>query len=202
MPTQTADPTQFVEELRKFDLSRMTSKWMLERNPFIFGDDQDLCVNWKHDLGARIGVDPRAIQLVGSACVGFSLSPNKAYRKFDSSSDVDVAAISDLHFDIAWTWMRNLGAERHRLPPVAKAALEDHRERLVYWGAIASDRILAYLPFGKIWVPGLSAMSARDPIGGRNINVRIFRDFTALRAYHLANFEKLRDNAYADNPER
>jgi hypothetical protein len=178
--------TDIRAELGALPTSMFVSRWLLERIPHVFGDDFDLYLEWKHDLGTRLGVDPRAITLVGSAASGFSFSPQRALQPFHERSDVDVAVVSAHHFDIVWRWLRSLSVERYRLPRYVQGQIDDHRERLVYWGAIATDRLLHYTPLGKQWIPALSEVAKRLPgNNSRDVNVRLFREFEALRAYQM-----------------
>jgi predicted nucleotidyltransferase len=169
------------------------SRWLLERVPFVFAEDFDAYLAWKHDLGDRLDVDPRAICLVGSAASGFSLSPQRAFQVFGERSDIDVAVVSAQHFDMVWRWLRSLGAERYRLPQYVQAQIDDHRERLVYWGAIATDKFLQYTPLGKAWVPALAEAAQRLPNAAHDVNVRLFREFETLRTYQAHCCDKIRD---------
>lgn len=187
------DPNVLYDDLRaQQPLDMVVSRWILEATPVLFGTDHELYWRWKHRLGKTFQLDPKCLVLVGSAALGFSMNPNKLGKPFDDESDVDVAAISSAHFDSAWRWMRSLGAQRYKLPPIAQAAIDDHRTRLIYFGAIASDRILPHLPFGAHWKDGLLAMQPQEPVNGRTINVRIYRDFESLRTYQHIAFRTLR----------
>src|SRR5690606_3802231 len=96
--------------------------------------------------------------LIGSAAVGLSLNPDKNFKEFNEESDIDVAVVSDHYFDISWHHLRNLGPRRHRLSTKEKLALQDHRERLIYWGTIATDKIIQILPFGASWMKSIDEM--------------------------------------------
>ncbi len=71
------------------------------------------------------------------------------------------------------------------LSPRQKEALSDHVTKLIYFGAVATDRILDLLPFAQEWLAGLSNMAGIDPTAGRIINARVYRDFDALRKYQM-----------------
>jgi hypothetical protein len=60
-------------DLRALPTSMFVSRWLLERIPHVFCDDFELYLQWKHDLGTSLGVDPRAIILVGSWSAPFRL---------------------------------------------------------------------------------------------------------------------------------
>lgn len=184
-------------ELIESDPSIFVSKWILERTPFIFGEAGHLSfISWRKSLADRIRVDPCAMVVAGSSGVGISLSPNKNFRPFDGGekrSDIDIAIVSGFHFEIAWRHLRNMGSERYKLGTEALNSFNEHKSRLIYDGTIATDKILAHLPFGKEWTIALSAMSAIAPTEGRDIKARIYRDFDCLRSYHIRNVKFLRD---------
>ena len=160
-----------------------TSQYIFEAVPYVFGGDLDDYVAWKTELGARLEIDPRAICVVGSAGLGISLNPENQLRAFKSDSDVDVAVVSHRHFEIAWHHLRQLGVGILDMGPEARNALRLHRERHIFDGTIATDFILALLPFAQQWVPAFAHMAGIDPTAGREVRARIYRDFDALRLY-------------------
>ena len=74
-----------------------------------------------------------------------------------------------------------------------KDSIRDHRERLVYWGTIATDKIIQILPFGKEWINAIDEMRKIDPTIDRDINFRIYKDFESLREYQSQGIGKLKD---------
>jgi hypothetical protein len=124
---------------------------------------------------------------VGSASLGFSLSPDKSLRKFDSGSDIDVAVVSYRHFELAWDHLRKLGAQLLAMPLEAQRAVTSHKRGYVFAGAIATDSILPYLPFAARWLPAFAHMAGLAPTESRTIKARIYRDFDALREYQLTS---------------
>jgi hypothetical protein len=181
MPEQTVQ-----DSLRALAPTTFASKYMFESVPHVFGSDMDRYIEWKTQLGALIDVDPRAITIIGSAGVGVSLNPFKGLKPFGPKSDVDVAVVSAYHFELSWRFLRSMKAsERFTLSFRQRESLRDHVSRHVYFGVIATDRILEILPFAQPWVAAMSEMSGVAPTAGRDVNARIYRDFEALRAYQM-----------------
>ena len=185
--------TDFKAEIIKTDISFMTSKWIIEKVPFIFGDNLEQYIKWKEILATKIGVDSKAIVFIGSASVGFSLNPENNLRAFTERSDIDVAIISQHYFDISWHFLRNIGTKRYSLTHKELNSLDDHRNRLIYWGTIATDKIIQILPFGDKWITSLNEMATIEPTIDRVINIRIYKDFEALRAYHRSGLKIIKD---------
>lgn len=182
-----------IRDLKNEKLSQVVSKWLMERSlPHVFEGDYSLFARWKLELAAKLGVDPHSLVIVGSACVGFSLNPNKNWKAFDQDSDIDVAVISNIHFDQAWYFLRHLGSERFKYPLFIRETIEMHEATYVYWGTIATDIILGVLPFGEAWLTAIGEMSKIPPTNSRDVNLRLYKDFEALRAYQIRTLKVLR----------
>lgn len=183
-----------IEDIQNEHSSYITSKWVVERIPFLFNENFELYIDWKEMLSLQIGVDSKSIVFTGSSAVGVSLNPEKNFKAFDLSSDIDVAIISSHHFDISWHYLRNIGPSIFRMNQKEKNAIADHRQRLIYWGTIATDKIVQLLPFGQQWQKALDNMRQIEPTKDKDINFRIYKDFEALRSYQTDGINKLKDN--------
>lgn len=180
-------PAALKKDVSELTPEKFVSRWMFEATPHVFSGSQNLYIDWKHQLGSMISVDPRAITLIGTAAIGTSFNPNKNFKSFDAASDIDVAIVSAHHFDLMWRWLRTLGSSYYALSAQARAAVDDHRKNFIFKGVIATDRILQYSPLAAVWMQALNSMSAVDPTKGREINARLYADYDALRAYHVDN---------------
>jgi hypothetical protein len=183
----------FKKDLLSLDKSLIVSQWLLEPCPYIFRDDYLFYLRWKTVLGKTINVDPKDIVVIGTAGLGFSLNPYKNYKSFDEKSDIDIAIISHYHFDIAWFELRHLGTKRLRLSPIELESINDHVNRLIYWGTIATDKILHLFPFNLEWQKATDEIKKMNAIFNRDINFRIYNDYDSLRAYNINNMKKLQD---------
>ncbi len=161
------------------------SQRLIDRVPAIFDDDRSSYIAWKKKLAHGLKVDPYGVILVGSACTGYSLNPNKNFREFHDRSDLDVAVVSDRHFDEAWRFLRDMRGGAHKLSTPAQRAVNSHRSGHVFDGVIATDAFVQHLPFGRDWVPVLEEMTLEDPANGRAVKVRLYRDLFALRSYQM-----------------
>lgn len=189
---------EFLLDLIDLPTSFLVSKWLVERTPHIFENDNLEYIKWKEELSRRLNIDSKAIIFTGSSSCGFSLNPRKNYREFSETSDIDLALISNHHFDIAWRTLRNIGTKIFDLTPKQKNSYYDHINRLIYWGTIATDKILELLPFGNEWSIQLMELSQLPPANGRVINIRIYKDFESLRAYQVTNFDKLKTTLFEE----
>ena len=191
--SEPAHPTArdvLIAQLRELSADDFASRHVLERVPWLFSDRRQY-IGWKANLAIELELDPYMLLVVGSACLGFSLSPFKRFTEFGSRSDIDVAAVSERHFDAAWRWLRELENVSER-DALEQEMFRWHRRSLVFDGAIATERLLSRLPFGGKWMSALGHAGNREPTLGRKINVRIYRDFESLRKYHVSNIRKLK----------
>lgn len=172
----------------------LVTVWIIDRVPYVFKGDAGLYAEWRHDLAKNLGVDASALVITGSGAFGVSLNPDKNYKYFDDDSDIDVAIVSEHHFNVGWRTIRNLGSKFHKLSPLERASIVAHQKNYIYWGTIATDRILGVMPFGQEWSKALSEMANVDPTKGRTINARIYKDFDSLRAYQVFGLKTLMNN--------
>lgn len=161
----------------------LVSKLVLERLPHTF-DSVGQYINWRHHLAQGLGVDARDILLIGSACTGRSLSGRKKYGVFGSKSDLDIAVVSSLYFDIAWDWFRSSSPVAIGLDEDQQKRFKAHRSHYVYEGVIAADVFISYFDFGGKWLKAAQASEHLLPerLKGRPQAFRIYRDVAALRS--------------------
>ena len=177
------------------------SHFIFEAIPFAFQGDLDAWIDWKTMLAESLEVDPYDIVLTGSAAIGFSLNPTKNFKRFDDKSDFDCGVVSQYHFEAAWRYLRQLRPSWLTLSNPSKRAIEMHRKNYVFAGAIATDSILGLLPFGLEWQTVLDKMSSVPPAQNRDVKLRIYRDYDALRVYQAYNIERLRNSLYTKETE-
>lgn len=175
-------------KLKKADT--VVSDILLERIPFIFSENWAAFRAWRLRLAQLIDVDPCDIFFTGSSAAGFSLNPKKGFRDFTEASDIDLAVISAHHFDIAWRFIR--AQRRSKCDERLWASIQEHKSNYIYWGCIASDRILPYLPFGAAWLSALSTMATDEITRDRTLRLRIYRDVASLRSYQASNIQSLK----------
>ncbi len=190
------EPDALVEILKRDSASKFLEEHIFDRVPHVFDTDRSLFVGWKRTLAEAIEVDAACLTLVGGAAVGNSLTPGKNFKAFDNRSDIDVAVVSHYHFTVAWRYLRTNSVRRTRVDERTRIAWDEHVKRYIYWGTIATDRLLGVLPFGLQWLRAQSHMASIDPTKGRAVNFRIYDDFEALRSYQMMSIKTVRDSLF------
>lgn len=148
-------------------------------------------IRWRHLVATELGVDPMAVQLVGSARLGYSINPKKNFRKFHKESDLDIAVISPELFDKAWGELREIIEDVHF------SQKKNYLRKLVFEECIALDIVLPRLSFGERW------SRSRDlfiqDLGGSfrscQVNYRLYRSHGSLRSYQVKSVNIARDRA-------
>lgn len=180
-------PTQsdLIEAVDVFDF---LDEHFLRQDPFAFessdfGRFVRTCVE-------ALGVDPNAVYCIGSGAVGLSLNPKKIdnglLKPFDNDSDLDIALISETHFESAW---RDLRFKGHPVIAEMEGELAAHlrwQKKRFFDGAIIATHLLPALSFGTDWVSALVRVEeTASLILDRNVdvNVWIFRDYWSMRSY-------------------
>ena len=176
-----SDFDSFKSDLLSLPTSRFVSKWFFDKTPYIFSGNEEKYIIWRESIADKIKIDPSDILVSGSACLGYSISPHKNFKAFNSNSDVDICIISPYYFDTAWNELLQL----NELPqePKMREAVIDHRSRLIYWGTIATDKILPLLSFGPKWDKIIKDSKTIPDLENREINFRIYKDRFSVRRY-------------------
>jgi hypothetical protein len=110
-----------IDDLKKQKVETFAMRRIFDVIPFIFADTQT-CSEWNIKIAQLLRVDACSVFIIGSGCTGISLHPNKGFEAFDDGSDIDVEIVSGYHFELGWRALRELGAERYKLEPAARAA--------------------------------------------------------------------------------
>ena len=130
--------------------------------------------------------------MVGSAKLGYSLSPNKALKKFevedDGKSDIDIAVISPQLFDIYWKFFR----ESY---DVTKTNLYGYISRQIYRGYISERNLLEIDKCRIDWLDKSKEVRKKlksEMYFKHEINFRIYRDWNDMMEYHIQSIEELK----------
>lgn len=185
---------EFIQTLKTEQPESFLERNLLRRNPAVFKGNENAYFLWRVKLSELIDVDPSCIMLVGSSAMGFSLNPHNNYKEFTEDSDIDVAVISSQYFTIAWRYLRMNFSRVRNLDYRTSSAWKQHEKNYVYWGTIATDKLLGVLPFGKQWLGATTQLASVDPTFNRDINLRIYYDHDALRSYQLRGIRSLRNS--------
>lgn len=148
-------------------------------------------VQWRHRVATALGVDPMAVQLVGSARLGYSMNPRKNFRKFHEGSDLDIAVISPELFDRAWGELREIIEDK------SFSRKKNYLRKLVFEECIALDIVLPRLSFGERWSRSrdLFVQDLGSTFRNCEVNYRLYRNHGSLRNYQVRSVNIAHDRA-------
>lgn len=187
-------PTQ-TELLAADPIFDWIDRHVLRNDPFAFANANFQEFTFR--CASKFKVDPNGVFCVGSGAVGLSINPGKVeagnLKRFDSNSDLDIALISEVHFELAW---RNLRERAHPALNELEApfiAAMNHQKKRFFDGAILTNKLLTYLDFGSDWISARTAISEYVAISfDREVDVNfwVYRDYWSLRSYIATSITK------------
>ena len=185
------------------ELDLLADELVLERLPHAF-DTKRNYLQWRIGLASGLDLDPSCLRLVGSAATGRSLNPANRYKVFGTKSDLDIAVVSNAHFDIAWSWLRTADPLFVSGGPFVEELIDSHRKHYIYDGVITANSFLSYLPFGTAWSQAMvrSQADLPDNLQGRPMSMRIYRDHHSLRLAVVESLRKYRLYLHADTEDQ
>lgn len=181
-------PAQLLEEIHAAPtLGAFLDARLFVALPWIFGDEAASFDAWRAAAAKTAGLSPESFVMVGSAAVGYSLSPRKPGRPFrpargdERPSDIDIAIVAPELFTTAWDML--VYSDRRR---TLRRPWED-REKLrrdVYWGTISDFNVLPGTDAARM-LRLIGAATSRQPrLLGHPPRIRIYRRREDLREYH------------------
>lgn len=183
---------EFWKEFRSLgqEVDYFVTARLFDGTPTVWPEEIDY-VKWRHLVATELGVDPMAVQLVGSARLGYSLNPRKNFRKFHGDSDLDIAIISPELFDRAWGELREI------IEDELFSQKKNYLRKLVFEECIALDIVLPRLSFGEQWSRSRDVFIQDLGSAFRNceINYRLYRNHRSLRSYQVKSVNIARDRA-------
>jgi hypothetical protein len=141
-------------------------------------------------VARELDVDANGIYLIGSGAIGLSINPGNVIggnlKLFEQESDLDLAIISEVHFEAAWRELRRaVQPTLDEIPEDLRKNLDWQRKRF-FDGAILAHKLLSVLSFGPIWQPALVRVAEHVAVlldEERPLNIWIYRDYWSLRNY-------------------
>jgi hypothetical protein len=145
---------------------------------------------FKQRVAAAFGTEQ--VHLAGSGNWGYSLHPEKSFKPFDNSSDLDVAVISNEQFNQLWSEMRRGHRQKwHLLPDQERKNLRRNAEN-VYAGFISPLWLPDYQSAKRLeFRRHFNRLSDRN-VGFRPVKAFFFKNLDEAVSYYERGFVKAR----------
>ena len=193
---------EFANILLSNPLDVVVQKYIFTGTPFVFRDQPKRSELLTQHLSDSLSLSERKIIVVGSAKIGFSLSPDNFPRQFSDNSDIDIVVIDRTLFDQFWITMLQWNYPwRYRLG-VADWDWAKKRMTDLYWGWLEPDKIhyeglsfpSALRPLRDIstnWFNAFRSLSHYPEFVRRNVSGRLYRTRKHALLYHKNGLQKL-----------
>lgn len=180
------DFTMFVKDDRN-SVDRIMNKYLLFGIPYLYKDDESTYFELKEEISEHFNIQQTQVYVVGSAKLGFSISPQKRFKDLDEDSDIDVAIIDEKLFDEYWKRVYSLNIDL-----ISRSEDDDKKYKrfidYLFRGWVRPD----YFP-GKMsneWFEYFKGLYGKY---NRKVSVGIYRDNEFFMGYHRNNIIKLRE---------
>lgn len=177
---------EFVDMLRNERLDQIVDEHLFAGMPFSFSAQTEVYQAMIKAISSGLQVSQNDICVVGSARIGFSLSPHKFGEPFGRYSDIDIIVVSSSLFDASWIDMlTNRRGMWSSFQGRTRDSLIEHREKYyIYNGWIYPLSVAEALSIGHPWLSTFNGLSRIPELSGRPISSRLYRTWDHARAYH------------------
>lgn len=158
---------------------------------FVFRDDDEKYFKLKRAIAQKFGLNPQDIIMIGSAKLGFSISPLKLWKPFNEDSDIDMVIISPEVFDKFWKELYDFNI---KLTDRTEEEDRQYRVFLDYFfkGWLRPDMFPFSYTGRREWFEFFKSISYGE-IGDHKVSGAIFRNHDFYECYHTGNIRTIRN---------
>ena len=183
----------FKEKLATRPTSDIVQEVLFDAFPYCFKEKPSSYGIFRKEICDIFQIHPQNFSIVGSAKVGFSLSPEKFGREFNESSDIDVVLVSEELFQEIWLQLIEFKRKTlFKLDRRYKERFETLQYSLFY-GIIRLDRLSDDFDFAKKWWVFFNKLSVDKRFGPRRIRGALFKSWKHVSLTYEENIRKLRE---------
>lgn len=157
---------------------------------FVFQGDEEKHFRLKQTIAQRFGSNPQDVIMIGSAKLGFSISPLKLWKPFDDESDIDMVIVSPEVFDKFWKELYDFNIE---LTDRSEEEDRQYHRFLSYFfkGWLRPDMFPFSYSGRTEWFEFFKSISYGD-YGDHKIGGAVFRKHGFYEGYHTRNIGAIR----------
>jgi len=157
---------------------------------FVFQGDEEKYFKLKKTIAQRFELNPQSVIMIGSAKLGFSISPLKLWKPFNDDSDIDMVIISPEVFDKFWKELYDFNIE---LTDRSEEEDKQYHDFLSYFfkGWLRPDMFPFSYSGRTEWFEFFKSISYGN-YGDHKISGAIFRNHDFYECYHSRNIRAIR----------
>jgi len=183
----------FKTKLRDKSISDLVvvQRYITHGSPFVFEGDDDKYFKLKKTIAENFALNPEAVIMIGSAKLGFSISPLKRWQPFRDESDIDMVIISSDIFDRFWKELYDFNI---KLTDRTMEEEEKYYSFLDYFfkGWLRPDLFPFSYAGRKEWFDFFKSISYGE-FGDYKVSGAIFRNHDFYEFYHTNNIRAIRN---------
>jgi len=197
---------EFRRALLTTPLNEVVGKYIFEGVPYVFRETPELMEALRNHLCNDLGISAESTIVIGSAKIGFSLSPDAFFRQFSEESDIDVLVVEERIFDDIWkTVLKWHYPRRIRGLGGMDGAWGRRRRKDLYWGWFVPDKIkYEGLSFPEVlkplrdistaWFNAFKSLSHFPEFSRRNITGRLYRTWDHALLYQIDGLRQIKES--------
>jgi predicted nucleotidyltransferase len=168
----------------------IVQRHIIHPQPYVFDGDENKYFSLKRNISDFFRINPEDVKMVGSAKLGFSISPEQLWKPFDDESDIDMVIVSNRVFDEFW---KDLYDFNINLTVRTKDEQTAYHKFLKYFfkGWIRPDFFPFNYPQRQHWFEFFKSISYGE-YGYRKVTGAIYRDMDFFERYHVMNVKRMR----------
>lgn len=158
--------------------------------PYVFSEKDSLYIDLKLACSKNFKINPNEVMMVGSAKLGFSISPEKLWKPCGDDSDIDVVLISETLFEEYWRDLLGF-----KIDLAVRTDSEDGRYRdfleYLFKGWLRPDLFAFSFHKRKEWFDFFESLSY-GRYTQRKISAALFKNYYFFEKYHALNIKNIR----------
>ncbi len=184
-------PNDLERILEEKPVTDLVQEYLFDGIPYCFKDSPEQYNLFRKTICNKFNIHPQNFTVVGSAKIGFSLSPDKYGKPFSDSSDIDVVLVSEELFQNLWIQLLEYKrtASYRFSNQYVKKRFEDF-QHILFFGSIRLDMISEDFPFAKEWWEFFNNLSIDRRFGPRRIRAMIFKSWKHVSYYYENGIRK------------
>ena len=184
--------------LKTHDIDWIIDNHIFGGPPFYSSNHPEVHDQVVRSISKGLNVAPSNICVIGSARIGFSLSPERFGEPFNQFSDIDIIIVSSSLFDPSWVnILEHRRTNRSRLGYYTKRRLKDHRDfHYIYNGWMYPESVVEALKIGERWLRTFNGLSRITELASRSIGSRLYRTWEHARLYHRWSLERVKNTIF------
>jgi hypothetical protein len=171
------------------DSRRIVRRHLIHGDPFFFKDNLDSFISLKEEIADKFNLHPHNVLMVGSAKLGFSISPDNNWKIFSDDSDIDMVLVSERAFQSVWKelFLFNSNIARHQREEDNFTKFKNYFFR----GWIRPDYFSFNYPGKKDWFEFFSSLTKKYGAGHKIVGA-LYYNYDFFEKYHINNIDNLR----------